>query len=64
MPRYAVDVYLTVKQTIYLNSYDADDAANEAANTVTEEDFDLSNAEISVTRVERVTNRDEDENGW
>jgi hypothetical protein len=64
MPRYAVDVYLTVKQTIYLTAYDADDAANEAVSTVTEEDFDLSNAEISVSRVERVTDRDEDESGW
>ena len=64
MPKYAVDVFLTVKRTLYLTAFDGDDAAEEAANTVTEEDFDLGDAEISVTHVERVTDRDEDESGW
>jgi len=64
MPKYAVDVFLTVIRTLYLTAFDGDDAAEEVANTVTDEDFDLGDAEISVTHVERVTDRDEDESGW
>ena len=63
MTRYAVEVYLTVKRTVYVEAYDSTDAREEAANTISEEDFDAGDAEITVGDVVRDDQRDID-SGW
>ena len=64
MSRYAVDVHLTISRSIYVNAFDSTDAREEAANTISEEDFDFGDAEISVGDVRLAEQDDEDNNGW
>ena len=59
MSRYAVDVHLTISQTIYVSAYDAEDAREEAANTISEEDFDFSDAEIVIDILDKRPGRND-----
>jgi hypothetical protein len=64
MSRYAVDVHLTISRTIYVSAYDAEDAREEAANTISEEDFDFSDAEIVIGDVVFAEINGEGNNEW